>query len=56
MLVCPADSSLKTLEGGPLVGGDRKEGKHSGRERNGQSGGGMIPCLSTVVCDFTGIV
>lgn len=26
-LVCPTDTSLKMLKGGPLVGGDRKEGK-----------------------------
>ena len=27
VLVCPADTSLKMLKGGPLVGGDRNEGK-----------------------------
>lgn len=36
VLVCPADTSLKMLKGGPLVGGDRSEGETSGREERGK--------------------
>ena len=56
MLVCPAGSSLKTLEGGPRVGGDKKEGKHFWKREEWREWWRSGTQLSNVVCDFTGIV
>lgn len=49
--MCPADTSLKMLKGGPTGGRGQERGEASGRERKEESGGGMVglmllPCIT----------